>query len=119
MRKSLTLALLAAGSLVAGGSGTVCFAEEAANMPSIAAPAQASQHDMQQVNSDEQSQNKSEEDQVQADDSAKEQTEEQPQEPAGAAIQAVAEKVPSPSQRDMRQQVREAQRNMAPITANH
>ncbi len=129
MRKTLALTLLAASALATGSSSTLCFAEEVANTPSVASPAAAPSqhgtHHMQQTNSDEQDQNKSEEDQGQVDDATKGQTEEQQQEPAGAANQqpegavdqAPAEKAPSPSLRDMRQQIRQAQRNTAPTAA--
>lgn len=122
MRKTLALTLFAAGALAAGSCSTLCFAEEVASTPSLTSPAAASSqhetHHMRQVNSDEQTQNKSEEDQGQVDDSVKGQTEEQPLEPAGAAVQVPVENAPNPSQRDMRQQIREAQRNTAPAAAN-
>ena len=123
MRKTLALTLLAAGS-IAAGSSTLCFAEEVANTSTIASPtatkAQPSQHEMdrtQQVDGDEPNQKESVEDTVRVDESVGGQTEEQPQEALAATTLAPVENAPSPSQRGMRQQIRDAQRNVTPVTA--
>jgi hypothetical protein len=123
MRKTLTLTLLAASTLVAGSSSTLCSAEESVNTPTVASHAaalpQSQQREMdhtQQVDGDEQIQSKTEEDPVRVDESAGEQTEEQPKEAVAAAIPLPVENAPSPSQRGMRQQIKEAQHNPTPIT---
>ena len=124
MRKTLTLTLLAASSLAAGISSTSCFADEIANTPTVTSPAAAKRQPLQQeidrtqqVAGDEQNENKSDEDPVKADESAAGQVEEQPQEAVAVMNQVPVENAPSPSQRGMRQQIRDAQRNVTPVTA--
>ena len=123
MRKILALSLLTASSLAAVSCSTLCFAEEAANTPVVAspaaAPAQSSQqgmHHTQQVDGAEQNENKSEEAPVKADESAAVQAEEQPQQAVAVTNQVPMENAPSSSQRGMRQQIRDSQRNVTPIT---
>ncbi len=109
MRKSLAFILLAFASLLVEGGCTLSFAAEVANTEEFASPesaqpqpSQRMMHRTQQANIEEKQKTDSEKDQVQDEDT----------------VQGQVEAVPNPSQRNMRQQIRDAQRNQAPITVN-
>lgn len=131
MRRYLVFILLAAGSLVAGGGSTLCFADAAspagAAAPSAPAarPSQREMHQIQQTNSEEQRPGDAAEDQSTGDDHAK--GEERPKkedqnQSTEQSLEAAAETqsfvVPAPSQRNMRQQLRDARQNQAPAAGN-
>ncbi len=133
MRRSLMYVLLAAGSLVTGGGSALCFAADATSAGVTAprtAPVQPSQremHRMQQTNSEEQRAGDAAEDQSTGDDHAKggdqQQNEDQNESKDQPQAEAAADNsssfvAPIPSQRAMRQQIRDARQNQAPAAGN-
>ncbi len=131
MRKSLMFIFLAAGSAITGGS-VACFAADAAASTGAAAAVQPSQremHRMQQNSSEGQGASDATEDQSTGDDHAKgsdqQQNEDQNQDESkdqpkaeAAADNSSSFAVPAPSQRAMRQQLRDARQNQAPAAGN-
>lgn len=104
MRKSLLIILLVAGSFGVDGSA-LCFAAEAAKPKagvSTEKPQQRSQlserkmHRMQKAGSDAR----------------------RPRKPEANQAQGRMERAPNPSQRSMRQKLKEAKQNQAPATGN-
>lgn len=116
MWKSLAIVLLAASALWVGGGSALCFAAEDANSKAVASPeaeppqpSQRMMHREQKANTNEQL--KSDTDEGTAQDQGTAQDE--------APVQSQPENTPNPSQRSMRQQMKDSQHNQAPVTGNH
>lgn len=116
MWKYLAIVLLAASTFGVRGGSTLCFAAEDATTKEVASPeakpAQPSQrmmHREQKANTNEQRNSDTDQNTAQDQDTA----------PDEAPAQSQPEDTPNPSQRSMRQQMKDAQHNQAPVTGNH